>query len=60
MIAAHGQRVRQTDVADLQGMAASFAGTPLRERIAAARRVRTELPFSFPLEPEGAGGAACS
>ncbi len=56
LIAAHGQRVRQTDVADLQGMAASFAGTPLRERIAAARRVRTELPFSFPLEPEGAGG----
>ena len=56
LIAAHGQKVRQTDVADLQGMVASFAGTPLRERIAVALRVRTELPFSFPLEPEGAGG----
>ena len=28
----------------------------LRARIAAARRVRTELPFAFTLEPPGAGG----
>ena len=37
-------------------MVERFAGSALRERIAAARRVRTELPFAFTLEPPGAGG----
>src|SRR4029450_3734694 len=32
------------------------AGSQLRARIAAARRVRTELPFAFTLAPPGAGG----
>jgi ATP-dependent helicase/nuclease subunit A len=32
------------------------AGSELRERIAAASRVRTELPFAFTLAPPGAGG----
>jgi ATP-dependent helicase/nuclease subunit A len=48
--------VRPADVADLQAMVEGFAASPLRTRIAAARRVRTELPFAFPLEPAGAGG----
>ena len=44
------------DVEDLRGMVERFAGSELRERIAAARGVRTELPFAFTLEPPGAGG----
>ena len=56
LISAHGEEVRAADVADLQAMVEGFAGSPLCRRIAAARRVRTELPFAFPLEPEGAGG----
>jgi len=56
LIAAQGEEVRQRDVADLQAMVERFTAAPLRERIARARRVRTELPFGFPLEPDGAGG----
>ena len=56
LIGAHGEEVRPADVADLQAMVEAFAGSPLRERIAAAGRIRTELPFAFPLEPPGAGG----
>jgi ATP-dependent helicase/nuclease subunit A len=44
------------DVADLRAMVERLAGSRLRERIARARRVRTELPFSFTLVPPGAGG----
>ena len=44
------------DVADLLAMVERVAGSQLRERIAAARRVRTELPFTFTLTPPGAGG----
>ncbi len=43
-------------VADLRGMVESVARSGLRERIAAARRVRTEVPFAFTLTPQGAGG----
>ena len=37
-------------------MVERVAGSRLRERIAAAQRVRTELPFAFTLTPRGAGG----
>ena len=37
-------------------MVERIAGSELRERIAAARRVRTELPFAFTLAPPGSGG----
>jgi hypothetical protein len=37
-------------------MVERVAGSALRERIASARRVRTELPFAFTLTPPGAGG----
>ncbi len=44
------------EVEDLRAMVERVAGSRLRERIAAARRVRTELPFTFTLAPPGAGG----
>ncbi|MGI8946182.1 MAG: UvrD-helicase domain-containing protein [Thermoleophilaceae bacterium] len=56
LIEAHGVEVRDADVVDLRGLVERFAATPLRARIAAADRVRTELPFAFGLEPEGAEG----
>jgi ATP-dependent helicase/nuclease subunit A len=43
-------------VADIRAMAERVAGSELRERIAAAGRVRVELPFAFTLSPSGAGG----
>jgi hypothetical protein len=37
-------------------MVERFAGSELRQRIARASRVRSELPFAFTLDPPGAGG----
>ncbi|MBN1528499.1 MAG: UvrD-helicase domain-containing protein [Thermoleophilaceae bacterium] len=56
LIEQHGVAARERDVEDLVAMVERFAGSGLRARIAAARRVRTELPFAFTLEPPGAGG----
>ena len=56
LIESHGRPPRPEDVADLRGMVESVAGSALRERLAAARRLRTELPFAFTLAPPGAGG----
>jgi ATP-dependent exoDNAse (exonuclease V) beta subunit len=44
------------DLADLRTMVERVTGSQLRDRIAAARRVRAELPFTFTLTPPGAGG----
>jgi ATP-dependent helicase/nuclease subunit A len=52
----HGVEALPDDVADIRAMLERVAGSELRERIAAARRVRTELPFAFTLAPPGAGG----
>jgi ATP-dependent helicase/nuclease subunit A len=52
----HGVPARPEDVADLRAMVERVAGSRLRERIAAARRFRTELPFTFTLTPPEAGG----
>jgi ATP-dependent helicase/nuclease subunit A len=52
----HGVELSAAEVADLRDMVERFAGSPLRERIARARRVRAELPFAYTLEPPGAGG----
>jgi ATP-dependent exoDNAse (exonuclease V) beta subunit len=46
----HGVEALPTDVADIRAMLERAAGSGLRERIAAARRVRTELPFAFTLD----------
>ena len=53
---ATGSTPLPADVADLRAMVERVAGSQLRDRIAAARRVRTELPFTFTLTPPGAGG----
>jgi ATP-dependent helicase/nuclease subunit A len=53
---AHGAAVSAEEIADLRAMVERFTGSALRERIARARRVRTELPFAYTLEPPGAGG----
>ena len=37
-------------------MVAGVTASSLRERLAGARRLRTELPFAFTLAPPGAGG----
>ncbi len=56
LIEQHGQPVRETDVADLRDMVERFWDSGLRSRLAAARRVRAELPFCFTLAPARAGG----
>jgi ATP-dependent helicase/nuclease subunit A len=50
LIERQGQPVREDDVADLVAMVEHFAASPLRERVARAARVRTELPFAFTLD----------
>jgi ATP-dependent helicase/nuclease subunit A len=52
----HGVPPRAEDVVDLIAMVEDVAGSQLRDRIARARRVRTELPFAFTLTPPAAGG----
>ncbi|MGH2713987.1 MAG: RecB family exonuclease, partial [Thermoleophilaceae bacterium] len=56
LVESHGATASPDEIADLRDMVERFAGSALRERLARARRVRTELPFSFTLEPPGAGG----
>jgi RecB family exonuclease len=56
LIEQHGVPAQAADVEDLTAMVERFAGSELRARIASARRVRTELPFAFTLEPPGAAG----
>jgi ATP-dependent helicase/nuclease subunit A len=52
----HGVDLGPEEIADLREMVERFAGSELRDRIARARRVRSELPFAYTLEPPGAGG----
>ena len=46
----HGIEALPADVADVRDMVERLAGSELRERIAAAGRVRMELPFAFTLD----------
>jgi ATP-dependent helicase/nuclease subunit A len=55
-IAAHGVDARPEDASDIRGLLEGVAGSALRERIASAARVRTELPFAFTVTPPGSGG----
>ena len=55
-IALHGVEALPDEVADVRAMVERVAGSELRARIHAARRVRTELPFAFTLTPPGGGG----
>ena len=52
----HDARVREDEVEDLRRLVEGFVGSPLRERLASARRARRELPFAFTLKPPDAGG----
>jgi ATP-dependent helicase/nuclease subunit A len=42
-------------VADLRQMVEAFLESPLAERVRGAGAVRKELPFAFPLAPDGGG-----
>jgi ATP-dependent exoDNAse (exonuclease V) beta subunit len=53
--AAHGIELDAGQVEDLRALVAAVAGSPLRARIAAARRVRREAPFAFAADPGGTG-----
>ncbi len=53
LIESAGHPVRDADVVELIGMFDAFAGSALSRRIAAAERVRTELPFAYTLETGG-------
>ena len=55
-IALHGVEGLPAEVDDVRAMVERVARSRLRERIAAARRFRTELPFAFTLTPHGSGG----
>jgi ATP-dependent helicase/nuclease subunit A len=46
----HGVEALPADVDDIRAMLERVASSRLRERIADARRVRTELPFAFTLD----------
>ncbi len=56
LIERYREPVRHHEVADLIELFTAFASSPLRERLAAADQVRTELPFAFQLTPDTAGG----
>jgi ATP-dependent helicase/nuclease subunit A len=52
LIERHREPVREHEVEDLIVLFGAFADSPLRARLAAAERVRVELPFAFELQPE--------
>jgi ATP-dependent helicase/nuclease subunit A len=52
----HEAEAQPADVGDIRAMLERVAKSKLRERVAGARRIRTELPFAFTLAPPGAGG----
>jgi hypothetical protein len=56
VIERHGLSARVEDVEAVRGLIQGFCDSELRERIAQARRVRTEQPFAFALELPEAGG----
>jgi ATP-dependent exoDNAse (exonuclease V) beta subunit len=55
---ADANRVKLTDedVADIAGLIDSFLASDLCRRIRAARRARLEMPFAYPLKPDGLDG----
>jgi ATP-dependent exoDNAse (exonuclease V) beta subunit len=53
--AAYDLELSDAQVADIQGLVAAFASSPLCARLAAARPVRREAGFAFAMEPGGGG-----
>jgi ATP-dependent helicase/nuclease subunit A len=56
LIEEHGEQARDADVAGIAKLVERFAGSALRERIAAAEHVAAELPFAFELDVGGGRG----
>ena len=52
---AWGVEMTADEVEDVRSLVAAFAGSPLCERLAGARRTRREAPFAFALDPSGDG-----
>jgi ATP-dependent helicase/nuclease subunit A len=50
-----GARLGEAEIEDLTGLVMAVAASPLRERLAGARRVHREAPFAFAAEPDGGG-----
>jgi ATP-dependent helicase/nuclease subunit A len=50
-----GVEIADDEVEDVRALVAAFADSPLRDRLAAARRTRREAPFAFALDPDGGG-----
>jgi hypothetical protein len=51
-----GVAATEDDLSGIEELIERFLGSDLCGRIRAAPRVRQELPFAYPLEPEGLGG----
>jgi hypothetical protein len=52
---AWGLELGDAEVEDIRALVTAFAASPLRARLAGARRLRREAPFAFALEPGGGG-----
>ena len=55
-LASYGADSGEAAVADTLRFVTAFLGTPLFDRLAAARRLRQELAFAYELAPPAAGG----
>jgi hypothetical protein len=55
-VLANGVAAGDDDVRDIGELIERFLASDLFARLRDARRVRQELPFAYPLEPEGLGG----
>jgi ATP-dependent helicase/nuclease subunit A len=56
LVKAEGESASDAELTELVSLVEAFAGSPMRARIGAARRVRRELPFAFELSPEEGQG----
>src|SRR4051794_12741236 len=52
----NGVQLTDADADDIAALIDSFLSSDMCRRIRAARKVRLELPFAYPLEPDGLGG----
>jgi ATP-dependent helicase/nuclease subunit A len=55
LVNAAGAQADPATVAEIRRLVEGFAGSPLRERLGAAERVRPEVPFAFNLAPAPGG-----
>jgi ATP-dependent helicase/nuclease subunit A len=53
---ANNVSLTDADAEDVAGLIDRFLASEMCARIRAARKVRLELPFAYPLEPDGLGG----